>query len=119
MSQDALLLETNRILGRLLEIQEAHLREAEESAKEAAEYEAEQKKRDEALQQALAQRGLDPRLVEGSDENWDARYEAATAKSRQKIEEAQAEEEKFREALLTELRIQSELLTQIAKRLES
>ena len=118
MADADLIVETNRLLHTILQNdaeQKARSAEAiEEIEKKSAEIDT---KFSEPMKERLRKEGLPEEAIEGTQEDWEKRRREAQRKSRENIEASQKRHEQYQEELLTELRIQSDLLRQIAERL--
>jgi len=120
MTPEELLADTNRLLQRLVAIEDERKAEAERYRAESDFSLAEMKKKtDESMAQRLKERGLSEDAAAGGDEDWDKRFKAVQQKSRENMDAMRVKDEQYKEQLLQELRTQSDLLKQIAKKLES
>jgi len=118
MSQEELIADTNRLLQQLVASEKAQKEEAERSR---AEFETKfgdlSAKREETLKSKLGQRGLPSDLIDTPEEDWEKRINEARQKSKENLELMRQKDEQYKEELMQELRIQSDLLKQIAEKL--
>ena len=70
------------------------------------------------MKKRLEERGLPPEGLEGTSGEWERRREAASRRSLENLETLRERDETYKVELLAELRTQSEILRQIAERLE-
>lgn len=118
MTNDELLEETNRLLRRLFELDEKQKAENEEALKGFNFRMEEMKsKRDKKLNEELSKKGPEEEALQGGGTDWEARFKSVSEKSRVNLEEMREQDRAYKESLLHELRLQSEILKQIAGKL--
>jgi hypothetical protein len=110
--------DTNRLLQRLIEINEEQRVRSEELKKDnEVRMKALKDKSDAAMKEHLIKRGLSPEDA-GSEEDWKTRAEEARKMSKERLEASQQQTLQFRTEMLQELKTQSDLLRQILEKLE-
>lgn len=118
MSQEELIANTNDLLRQVIEI---NRKREEEHARSKVELEAtftaSKQKREEALAAGLRAHGHPDEIAEGSDEDWEKRMAEAQSRARENMEASRKKAEEHKDALLEEMRTQSELLRKIAEKL--
>ncbi len=116
MADPDLIAETNRLLRQLLE-SDAEAREQSKASRERlnAFREDLDAKREERRKTRLREDGFPE---DASEDDLDARRKEAHRRSEENIAVSREREARYREELLQELRVQSDLLRQIAERLE-
>lgn len=120
MPDDALLAETNRLIGRVLQLHEEQRAEGERMMAGHDERMAELRaKADAAMAESLKEHGATDEEAVGSSEEWEARRTAATRRTEENLETLRQRNEAHREELLVEMRTQTDLLRRIAERLEA
>ena len=118
MTQEELIADTNRLLARLLEIDEIQRVESEEKRKEWAEdREQREEDRNERMREKLRERGVSEELLQGDNVDWEKRLQEVQEQQKKRIEEAKEREQKYKDDVLDELRAQTELLNRIAEKL--
>ncbi len=119
MSPEELLADTNRVLHELLELDR---RRKEESSKSMEEFKAKQaereQKRAETTKQNLIERGVPEDVASISEDDWEKRAKEVRQKSTENLKVMEERHSTFRDDVVAELKIQSEMLRQIAARLE-
>jgi hypothetical protein len=119
MSESDLLAETNDLLRRLVEIDERNRREIEESE---AKWDAEKVEFDakilETKKRLLTERGVPEEGLGGEDKDWEKRIEEGRMEMTKKMETLRDKDEEYKQVVLAELQKQSDLLKQIAAKLD-
>jgi hypothetical protein len=119
MTDSELLAETNQLLKRVVEIDQENRARSEAMRKENDRMHAEMDaKRKASMRSSLQELGLSVEDSDPSDDSWEERMKEVQRLSREKVELARKKEEHYRDQLLEELRIQSDLLKQIAEKLD-
>lgn len=118
MSSDDLLLETNQLLRRVVEIENERRAEAE---KQRVEFEEMQKQteatRSESFRTMLQDRGLSGEVLDLEGTNFDERFAEAQRKTEENLKAMREQDEMYKNSVLQELQTQSDLLKQIAEKL--
>lgn len=119
MSPEELLVDTNRVLHELLDIERQRKVDNEKARTEFIVNQAErEQKRAEKMKQALIERGIPEGEASIPEDVFEKRAEAAREKSNENIKIMEQRNLQFRDDVVAELKIQSEILRQIAARLE-
>ena len=119
MADDELIAETNQLLKRVLELDAEHRLETEKRIKELDDQRKEiKRRRQDEIAARLIEDGFSEADAHLSDEEWKERRWEAEKSAREQLIEAREREAKFRDELLSEMRAQTEVLRQIAERLE-
>jgi hypothetical protein len=117
MSDSELLEETNRLLRKLVEIDEERRAENERAMKELEARRPMVELHNEALEERLKRMGIESEAAEVGENDWEKRLQEANRKTMENIETASARERQYKDELLAELRTQSDLLRQIVEKL--
>lgn len=118
MTNEELLQDTNSLLRRLFELEEQNRLEAEKSRIEFEKLmEKTREEQDAGINERLVEVGVADSASMGSMDSWQQRSTEATRAAQQNIDEARAMDQEYKDALLAELRKQSDLLRQIAEKL--
>jgi hypothetical protein len=118
VTHDELLADTNRLLQRLVEIDQTQRAESERFREEMeARREKMNEEQNESKTKRLVDLGLTPEDAALPEEDWEVRHAEAQRNAHENIERARQKDEEYKEQLLAELRTQSDLLRQIAEKL--
>lgn len=119
MTQEELLEDTNRLLRRLVEMDEEQRAKAESLKEErGARRKSTEQTANNAMKEKLRELGLPEDVTEPSEKEMEARLKAARERSKENLEIAKQRQEQFQSQLLEELQTQSDLLRRIAEKLE-
>lgn len=118
MTHDELIADTNRLLAQIVQMDTERQAQAKKSEAEMEERMAAMKaKREEAMKTRMEERGLTGEAASASDEDWEARITQSRRQTEQNLEFMREKDREYKEQLIQELRVQSDLLRQIAEKL--
>lgn len=122
MSPEELLADTNRVLHELLILEREKEKEREKNAASLKDFKASwaerKEKLDEKMKGVLVDRGVPEEAAEVTEDDWEKRSQAVQQKSRENLAVMSERTSRFNEELIAEMKIQSDLLRQIAAKLE-